>query len=342
MMFTPQEKWDKSFIEESGKTLQSKLQFLADSLGENEYFCDNHFTVVDIQLGYVLSLCNQLKQLEQFPTLKKYVERLASRDAFKRAHGPEESNEVRSLRESVHKLKAEKEEKLTASLASSNKLTLYHFAGTRSTRCAWLLNELEVDYTFFDLSKKGITWIKSDEYTQINPNGTIPALLEGDKKYFEAGAIMKLICLKYPKAVEAKGLLPIHSWTDENWERHDKYAFWTIATMDQRLLTLTQFVTAVVGSTLTKSLLISSGTKTWLQECFRLIAADLGTQDYLQGNAFTLTDIYLGFTLAHAFHGGLLSNAPSTIQAYYSRINKRPAFRKAVEGALFTFYNPKE
>jgi len=141
---------------------------------------------------------------------------------------------------------------------------------------------------------------------------------------------MKFICFKFPNEIQKKNLIP----PNFNWQLHNKYLYWCIQTMDARLLNLSQFVAAAFGTTITKALLISKSTKTWLQDCFEIISNDLSQNQYLQGDNFSLTDIVLCFTLSHCYHAGFIAEAPKSIQDYYSRCNKRPAYRKAVNGAL--------
>jgi glutathione S-transferase len=333
--FQPKEKHDPTFIEAASKRLKDKLTWVNDQLGSREYIVGSTFTVADIALGYVLNICDKIDMLADFKALKDYVGRLSSREAFKRAYGPEEAKDIVSLKHQVRK------QQEISDLKNLSKVTLYHVPGSRSTRVEWLLGELEVEHDVFDVAKqKGLLWIKSEEYTQINPNATLPAMVDGNLKYFEAGAMIKYILNKYPKAVQEKGLVP-KSWKEENWTRNDQYAYWCIQTLDGRLLVFTQVISALVGSTITKSLLVSNATKEWFITCMKVISKDLGDKKYTQGDTFTLTDIYLGFTLGHAFHGGLLPEAPKNVQDYYLRIRDRPTFKKAVEGSLFSFYPKK-
>jgi len=109
--------------------------------------------------------------------------------------------------------------------------------------------------------------------------------------------------------------------------------------MDLRLLTLSQFAAVVVGNTISKALLVPTSTvKWWEEECLPIFEKDLGDNNFINGNSFSLTDIYLCFSIGHAFHAGLLKNASKKIVDYYQRISKRAKFKKAFDGALFSFF----
>jgi len=66
-----------------------------------------------------------------------------------------------------------------------------------------------------------------------------------------------------------------------------------------------------------------------------MITKDLGNNDYLQGNEFTMTDVFLGYSLTFINHNGLIKKSSKQIQAYYSRILQRKAFQNAYEDNFF-------
>jgi len=83
--------------------LKEKLSFVSKGLDTNDYFVENRFTIIDIIIGITLNIVNMIKLLEDFPKLQKYVARISSRDAFKRAHAPEETMELRQLKQQLKK-----------------------------------------------------------------------------------------------------------------------------------------------------------------------------------------------------------------------------------------------
>jgi len=80
-----------------------------------------------------------------------------------------------------------------------SKPILYGVSASRAIRSIWAIEETGVDYEhvpthFFEDSKKS-------EYLAINPNGRIPALVDGDLTLFESMAINLYLCKTYGGAL---------------------------------------------------------------------------------------------------------------------------------------------
>jgi len=184
---------------------------------------------------------------------------------------------------------------------------------------------------------KGITWIKKEEYGKLNPNGTVPTVIwETGENYFESGAILDMIQKKNPKN---KFFENCENWSESQILKNDLYKFWCIATIDNRIITWKSFAAVFVGGSLSNSLLISnSDKKWWIKEVCPIIEKDLDECEdsggYINGE-FSITDIYLGYTLAHVYHCGLMESTPKKIQNYYKKIVLRPGFKKSFEGTFF-------
>ena len=74
-------------------------------------------------------------------------------------------------------------------------LKIYGISGSRALRSLWAIEETGVEYehiptTYMDDSK-------SSEYLAINPNGKIPALVDGDLILFESMAINLYLAKQY-------------------------------------------------------------------------------------------------------------------------------------------------
>ncbi len=89
-------------------------------------------------------------------------------------------------------------------------ITLYGPARSSAGRCFWLLEELGLSYENkpVDMMKKEH---KSDWFLKVNPNGKVPALVDGNTTLFESMAINYYLAEKYKpeflgKTVEEKGI----------------------------------------------------------------------------------------------------------------------------------------
>ena len=67
-----------------GKEATKQLDFIAASLGEQEYIL-GAFSAADPGVAFILSMCEEAGLLGDYPTLTAYVARCRARPAFKRA-----------------------------------------------------------------------------------------------------------------------------------------------------------------------------------------------------------------------------------------------------------------
>ena len=199
-------------------------------------------------------------------------------------------------------------------------MVLYHIFPTRSTRVLWLIHELGLK----DACKvKLMQWkeIKQPQYLAINPNGSVPGFSYGDQEtMFEAGAIIRFILDQVADKSAVDKLTK--SWTRQQWSKHYVYEFWTVTTLDGKL------ISNLFGAAKLKSTLSGSIKKWWNSTVVPKLERDLVDNKFLQGDEFSLTDIYLGYTLfiASAYDPKLVST-PKLLSAYYKRVTDRVCFK---------------
>lgn len=80
-----------------------------------------------------------------------------------------------------------------------SKPTLYGVSASRAIRSVWAMEETGIDYNhvathFFEDSK-------ADDYLAVNPNGRIPALVDGNLVLFESMAINLYLLKRYAPAL---------------------------------------------------------------------------------------------------------------------------------------------
>lgn len=73
-------------------------------------------------------------------------------------------------------------------------ISLYGPGTSRVLMCAWVLDELGVEFELVEMAP-GET--KRDEFLAINPNGKVPALVDGELKLFESMAISLYLARRY-------------------------------------------------------------------------------------------------------------------------------------------------
>lgn len=84
-------------------------------------------------------------------------------------------------------------------------LKLYYATQTRAGRARWMLEEIGVPYELIRLD----LWAgdqKKPEYLALNPNGTVPTLIDGDLVVFESAAIVEHLADRFPEKHLAPGV----------------------------------------------------------------------------------------------------------------------------------------
>jgi glutathione S-transferase len=76
-----------------------------------------------------------------------------------------------------------------------SKTKLYGISGSRAHRSLWAIEEVGIDYEHVPVSFKEDS--KAPEYLAINPNGRVPALVDGDVTLFESMAINLYLAKNY-------------------------------------------------------------------------------------------------------------------------------------------------
>ena len=83
-------------------------------------------------------------------------------------------------------------------------IKLYGITASRAFRSLWALEEVGAEYEQVQTSFTGDC--KKPEYLAINPNGRVPALVDGDVTLFESLAINLYLAKKYDGGLQPKGL----------------------------------------------------------------------------------------------------------------------------------------
>ena len=115
-------------------------------------------------------------------------------------------------------------------------IKIYGPTASRAARALWIVHELGIPFEHVAMEMKDL---KGAEYLKINPNGKVPALVDGDFKLFESMAINLYLAAKlgkdgfFPASLEDQALC--HQWS-----------FWGMTEVEKPLLTvlIDMFMTA--------------------------------------------------------------------------------------------------
>jgi glutathione S-transferase len=142
---------------------------------------------------------------------------------------------------------------------------------------------------------------KKPEFLAINPMGRVPALVDGDYKIWESGAILLYLADKYGgvNTPEARGI------------------------MSQWVL--------FANASLALGLFLEDRREKEMPRLLAPLEAILQQQEYIAGNSFSVADVAVGSYLGY---GRLMLNLTyaeyPAVQAYLDRIGARPAYQKSI------------
>lgn len=204
-------------------------------------------------------------------------------------------------------------------------MTLHHCPQTRSMRVLWLLHELGVDFSVvphaFDKS------LRTPEYLSRSPAGRVPALEMDGETYFESGAIIEILCERFPE----RGLGRLQGDLDRpDWLIWLHFA----ETITQHTAALTQQHIAIYSDDMRSSTVMRLEAAR-LAKCYAAIEGRLSTpvenRDYLLTSGFSAADIAVGQAVYLARFFAPLDDFPETAK-WYERLVERPAFKAALPG----------
>ncbi|BDA71564.1 glutathione S-transferase N-terminal domain protein [Calothrix sp. PCC 7716] len=184
---------------------------------------------------------------------------------------------------------------------NQTKLKLYGGAKTRTPMVQWYLEELGIKYDYISLDiSAGEN--RKPEYLAINPMGKVPAILDGNLKLWESGAILLYLAEKYknkPASIEESAQVT-------------QWVFFANATLSPALFTeekrkteMPRLLEALNQALQNKSFLVGND----------LSAADIGVASYL----------YFAKILVPVNY----SQYPA-INSYLNAMEARPAFKNTL------------
>ncbi len=180
-------------------------------------------------------------------------------------------------------------------------LKLYGGARSRASIVQWYLEEIQVPYEFVLLDMQAGAHLEPD-FLAINPMGKVPAIVDGDFKLWESGAILMYLAEKH-------GHLP------ESLERRAEIWQWIL------------FANATLGP----GLFVESSRDREQRRLLTPLNERFQQQPFILGDTFGVADVGVGSILAYIpiMLKLDLSGYPAVMD-YIKRMSERPAFHKAI------------
>src|SRR5262245_37715675 len=199
-------------------------------------------------------------------------------------------------------------------------LKLYHSGQSRSVRPRWLLEEIGVQYELMRLDLQSGEQRKP-EYLKINPNGTVPALVDGEVRLFESAAICQYLADRFPE----KKLAPPVGTAARGY--YYQWIHFAMSTLEPPLLTI--FLHTVMKPEGERLPQLVGPAREQLKAALAVLDHALTGRSFLVGDDLTAADVMVGSTLAWAQMLGLLDASMPATAAYIGRLMGRPAFQRA-------------
>lgn len=199
-------------------------------------------------------------------------------------------------------------------------IELYHCVAARSFRPVWMCEELGLDYRLHMLPFPPRALKR--EYLELNPLGTIPLLIDGDTRMTESAAMCEYLTARYG-AQSGLGVTP----QDPRFGDYLNGLHFGEATLtfpQTLVLRYARFETPE-----RRSPQVAEDYKRWFLARLRAVETRLAIQAHWCGEAFTAADVSVGYALLLAEGLGLFNDFGPHTQAYWRRLQARPAFAKA-------------
>lgn len=179
-------------------------------------------------------------------------------------------------------------------------LKLYGGKWSRAAIVQWYLEELELPHEFITLDLQAGEQ-HQPTFLAINPIGKVPALVDGDFKLWETGAILLYLAEKYAKVESLETRSLINQWI-----------LYANATMGPEI-----FSEATREKALARHM--------------EMLSQVLEHQPYILGDEFTVADVAVGSLIGYIpMMLKVDLSAYPTVMAYLGRMGERSAFQKSI------------
>lgn len=198
-----------------------------------------------------------------------------------------------------------------------SKLKLYGISGSRAQRSLWAIEEVGTDYEHVTVGFGEDS--KSPEFLAVNPNGRIPALVDGELVMFESMAINLYLAKHY-----GDGLYPADAHGEAlAWQ----WSVWAIAEIEPlQVASLVQKL--FVPAEKRNERLIKSSEKQ-LERPLAVLDAALANRAWLVGDGFSVADLNVAAVMLLLNLIDFDYSAHANVADWAQRCYARPALARA-------------
>jgi len=202
-------------------------------------------------------------------------------------------------------------------------IKLYGIPRSRTIRPLWMLEELGLPYENVKVSFVNET--RTPAFLNLNPNGHIPVLQDGDLTIWESMAINLYLARRYDKGLWPKRV--------EDEGRAFQWSIWAMTELEEPVLTAVMHRSALASSLPAEQRdpKRADDAAERFKTPLAVLNGALAGKAYLLGDVFTVADLNVASVISSAPLGGLdLTPAPDVL-AWVVRCTERPAFARVLQ-----------
>jgi len=196
-------------------------------------------------------------------------------------------------------------------------MKLYGTPLSRALRSIWAAEEVGVDYELVPTSF--LQDSKTPEYLAINPNGRIPALVDGDLELFESMAINLYLAKTYG------GKLYPSDPRDE--ARAIQWTIWGMTELEPHLIPMVLHKVLLPEDQRDPAVVVNA--EAAVQRPLRVLDGHVSDREYLLGGDFTIADLNVAGALSSANFASFDFSKFENVARWMSRCVGRPSFTRA-------------
>ncbi len=198
-------------------------------------------------------------------------------------------------------------------------LKIYGMSASRALRSLWAIEETGEAYEHYPVSYGKDS--KEAEYLAVNPNGKVPALVDGEIVIFESMAINLYLAKHYAK--------DLYSDDPGAEARMIQWSVWGISEIEplQMPIVLHKFL---LPEEKRNEKVIASSTKQ-LQTPLRILDEYLANKDWLVGSTFSIADLNLSAVMLLLSMVEFDYSNFSNVTRWATACHARPALKRAKE-----------
>ena len=162
----------------------------------------------------------------------------------------------------------------------------------------------------------------TEAFRAMNPNGTVPVLIDGDVTMFESAAILRYLGARHGSApfwpADPVARAPVDMWAE--WGKVSLQAPFTTQVFQP-------LFRVPAAERDTKALDAALGV---LDDRLAILEGQLGDRPFVTGTNFTMADILIGQMLYRYYTMDIPRPVRPILSAYYNRLAERPAYARLV------------